>query len=109
MFNGAESFNQPLKWNVSNVDEYPDLFLDAKQFNQNLSDWNFSKWIDNGTYGSRTYANQSLNGTSIDKENYCAIQSAWIMKCIEKHPNQKDVCEQKMNIASDKNYTCDSE
>ncbi len=109
MFKGAESFNQPLKWDVSSVDEYPDLFLDAKQFNQNLSDWNFSKWIDNGTYGSRTYANQSLNGTSIDKENYCAIQSAWIKKCIEKHPNQKDVCEQKMNIASDKNYTCDSE
>ena len=44
MFQGAESFNQPLNnWNVSNVTDMDRMFFDARSFNQPLNKWDVSK------------------------------------------------------------------
>ena len=43
MFEGAESFNQPLNsWNVSNVTNMRHMFRGAESFNQPLNSWNVS-------------------------------------------------------------------
>lgn len=43
MFQGANSFNQPLnKWNVSNVTEMTGMFQGIESFNQSLDSWNLS-------------------------------------------------------------------
>ena len=40
MFDGAESFNQPLNnWNVSNVRYMNFMFRGARSFNQPLNNW----------------------------------------------------------------------
>jgi surface protein len=40
MFNGASSFNQPLKkWDVSNVTDMECMFCCASSFNQPLEKW----------------------------------------------------------------------
>ena len=62
MFYRAESFNQPLKWNVSNVTDMKRMFHRAESFNQPLNNWNVS----NVTNMDRMFAearsfNQPLN------------------------------------------------
>ena len=47
MFDGAESFNQPLnKWNVSNVRVMCGMFWNARSFNQPLNNWDVSNETD---------------------------------------------------------------
>jgi hypothetical protein len=39
MFDGAEAFNQPLQWDVSNVKSTSCMFAHANAFNQPLNAW----------------------------------------------------------------------
>ena len=55
MFEGATSFNQSLdNWDVSNVERMSEMFEGATSFNQPLNKWNVSnvkimRWMFNGT------------------------------------------------------------
>merc|ERR1712146_864784 len=61
---GAVSFNQPLNsWNVSNVTDMYDMFLDAESFNQPLDSWNqnflivnkVTEWFENKEKAEEKY------------------------------------------------------
>ena len=63
MFQGAESFNQPLNnWNVSNVKTMVQMFDGATFFNQPLNNWNVSNVTDmSRMFAGATSFNQPIN------------------------------------------------
>ena len=55
MFYSAHSFNQPITWNVSGVENFKDMFSYAVKFNQDVSNWDVSSaknmsWMFNRAY-----------------------------------------------------------
>ena len=80
MFVDAHSFNQPLSnWNVSKVTNMGGMFEDAKSFNQPLNKWNVSKVteMEGMFYHARSF-NQPLNKWNVSKVKYmhCMFQGA---------------------------------
>ena len=61
MFHRAESFNQPLFQNVSNVADMSAMFEGATSFNQPLNKWNVSNVTDMGFMFWRAYSFKSQN------------------------------------------------
>jgi len=66
MFRDASSFNQPLNpppaggWEVSNVGDMDDMFMNASSFNQDISNWNTSSNVsDDDMYIGSAMANNS--------------------------------------------------
>lgn len=72
MFLDAANFNEDISsWNVSNVDDAFGIFLRAYKFNQDISSWNVSKMVDmRNMFSNATSFNQDLsvdvNGWNID-------------------------------------------
>ena len=71
MFHLASSFNQPLNWNVSNVTDMSDLFGEATSFNQPLTSpgggsWNVSNVTNmNSMFSGADLFNQPLNDWNV--------------------------------------------
>ena len=43
MFKSCKTFNQPLEWNTSNVTDMMEMFMDCTAFNQKIESWDTSK------------------------------------------------------------------
>ena len=62
MFSNTLSFNQPLIWNVSKVENMSYMFLCAEDFNQSLNHWIVSKVNDmEGMFALASSFNESIN------------------------------------------------
>ena len=72
MFMDASSFNQPLNnWNVSNVRDMTCMFVNLTSFNQPLNNWNVSNVRDMyGMFSNATSFNQPLNNWNVSNVRY---------------------------------------
>ena len=66
-WNYGVTFNQDISsWDVSNVTDMSDSFIDLPAFNQDISPWNVSNMTDmSGTFSSSTSFNQDLSGWEV--------------------------------------------
>ena len=71
LFKGATSFNQPLYWNVANVNNFIDAFNGASLFNQNLGNWTIK-----GPAGI-VNAGRMFDNSGMDCDNYAATLIGW--------------------------------
>lgn len=78
MFKGAISFNQPIDhFNMSNITNINEMFMNAGSFNQNLNSWVFSPDLDsmNDIFNGASNFNGAISNWNV--ENIKTFRRAW--------------------------------
>lgn len=72
MFVVAPSFNQPIPWDTSNVEEMSFMFYLAQAFNQDIASWDVGsvKYMVSMFQGATVF-NQDLSGWDVDAVTEC--------------------------------------